>query len=38
MRFVRDVQADLAVLYRGEITSGSTHALHALRADLEQRE
>jgi hypothetical protein len=38
MRFVRDSQASLALLYRGEITFGqyNTH-YNALRADLEQR-
>jgi hypothetical protein len=38
MRFVRDNQASLALLYRGEITFGqyNTH-INALRADLEQR-
>ena len=38
MRFVRDNQASLALLYRSEITFGqyNTH-INALRADLEQR-
>lgn len=38
MRFVRDSQASLALLYRSEITFGQYNTYYnALRADLEQR-